>query len=181
MRTNGDFFSIFFSLGVEFQVKTFVSHSKFNKTYNSSQGFFVCVVLVINSKRHHLYFCVYFDKFPWNILLLTLGIKGCPLFSLLTFRSASDFDAHYCSDEKPSIRRIWSLTRELIRNVLFAWHLCCLKTPWNAIFFATKKRLWCIPPWTHTVIPQERILMVAIKQSNTVSANLLIFHTFRKP
>lgn len=134
MRTNGEFFSIFFSLGVEFQVKTFVSHSKFNKTYNSSQGFFVCVVLVINSKRHHLYFCVYFDKFPWNILLLTLGIKGCPVFSLLTFRSASDFDAHYCSDEKPSIRRIWSLTRELIRNVLFAWHLCCLKTPWNAIF-----------------------------------------------
>lgn len=101
-----------------------------------------------------MYFCVYFEKFPWNILPLALGIADCPLFSLLTLRSSSDFDAHCCSDENPSIRRIWSLTRELIRNVLFAWHLCCLKTPWNAIFCQKETTVMYSAVNTHIVIPQ---------------------------
>lgn len=115
-----------------------------------------------------MYFCVYFEKFPWNILPLALGIADCPLFSLLTLRSSSDFDAHCCSDENPSIRRIWSLTRELIRNVLFAWHLCCLKTPWNAIFCHKETTVMYSAVNTHIVIPQWKDINGSNKKSPTL-------------
>lgn len=128
-----------------------------------------------------MYFCVYFEKFPWNILPLALGIADCPLFSLLTLRSSSDFDAHCCSDENPSIRRIWSLTRELIRNVLFAWHLCCLKTPWNAIFCHKETTVMYSAVNTHIVIPQWKDINGSNKKkSNSMRVHLLIFPYLQK-